>query len=138
VAQPELIGRAARMLVDAERPLIHAGGGCSPLWSMDEVRELAEYLSARSPPAPGGWRHPRRPPLCLIAAGYGALGAQAAADLVLLVGGRMATSISGTASLLGEPDEQKLIQIDIEPENVALNRPVDLALLVTPRLRCGP
>ncbi|HHS97342.1 MAG TPA: thiamine pyrophosphate-binding protein [Chloroflexi bacterium] len=131
VADPDLIERAAQMLVEAERPLIHPGGGVLRSGAWDEVRELAEYLSAPVTTSPGACGVlPEDHPLCLIAGGYGALGAQAMADVVLLIGGRLGdTDFWGQPPFWGEPDQQKLIQIDIEPENVALNRPVDLALV---------
>ena len=131
VAQPELIEQAARMLVAAERPLIHPGGGALRSGAWDEVRELAEHISASVTTSQGARGvFPEDHPLCLVAGGYGALGAQAVADLVLLVGGRLGdVDFWGQPPFWGEPEQQKLIQIDIEPENVALNRPVDLALL---------
>lgn len=130
-AQPELVEQAARMLISAERPLIHPGGGVLRSGAWDEVRELAEYLSAPVTTSMGACGAiPEDHPLCLIAAGYGALGAQAMADVVLLVGGRMGdVDFWGQPPFWGEPDGQKLIQVDVEPENIGLNRPVDLALL---------
>jgi acetolactate synthase-1/2/3 large subunit len=131
VAQPELIEQAARMLLEAERPLIHPGGGVLRSGAWDEVRELAEYLSAPVTTSQGACGVlPEDHPLCLIAGGYGALGAQAEADLVLLIGGRLGdVDFWGQPPYWGESDQQKLIQIDIEPENVGLNRPIDLALI---------
>jgi acetolactate synthase-1/2/3 large subunit len=131
MAQPELIEQAARMLVEAERPLIHPGGGALRSGAWDQVRELAEHLSAPVTTSQGACGViPEDHPLCLIAGGYGALGAQAAADLILLIGGRLGdVDFWGQPPFWGEPDQQKLIQIDIEPENVGLNRPVDLALI---------
>jgi acetolactate synthase-1/2/3 large subunit len=131
VAQSELIERAAEMLVEAERPLIHPGGGVLRSAAWDEVRELAEYLSATVTTSQGACGVlPEDHPLCLIPGGYGALGAQAMADMVLLVGGRLGdVDFWGQPPFWGEPDQQKLVQIDIDPENVALNRPVDLALV---------
>jgi acetolactate synthase-1/2/3 large subunit len=131
VAQPYLVDQAARMLVEAERPLIHTGGGAQRSGAWDEVRELAEYLSAPVTTSVGGRGIlPEDHPLSLLPAGFGALGAQAMADLVLLVGGRMGdVDFWGQPPFWGEPAEQKLIQIDVEPETIALNRPVDLALI---------
>jgi len=131
MAQPDLIERAARMLVEAERPLIHPGGGVLRSGAWEEVRELAEYLSAPVTTSQGACGVlPEDHPLCLIAGGYGALGAQAEADVVLLIGGRLGdVDFWGQPPYWGEPDQQKLIQIDIEPENIGLNRPVDLALI---------
>jgi acetolactate synthase-1/2/3 large subunit len=91
----------------------------------------AEHLSASVTTSIGASGVlPEDHPLCLIAGGYGALGAQALADLVLLIGGRLGdVDFWGQPPFWGEPDQQRLIQIDIEPENVGLNRPVDLALV---------
>jgi acetolactate synthase-1/2/3 large subunit len=131
IAQPALIEGAARMLVEAERPLIHPGGGVLRSGAWEEVRELAEHLSATVTTTQGARGIlPEDHPLCLIPASFGALGAQAVADVVLLVGGRMGdVDFWGQPPFWGEPEAQKLIQIDVEPENVGLNRPVDLALL---------
>jgi acetolactate synthase-1/2/3 large subunit len=131
VAQADLIEQAARMLVGAERPLIHPGGGALRSGAWDEVRELAEYLSAPVTTSQGACGViPEDHPLCLIPGGFGALGAQAMADVVLLVGGRMGdVDFWGQPPYWGEPEEQKLIQIDIEPQVIGLNRPVDLALI---------
>lgn len=131
VAPAELIEEAARMLVEAQRPLIHPGSGVLRAGAWEEVRELAEYLSAPVTTSVGASGVlPEDHPLCLVAAGYGALGAQATADLVLLVGGRLGdVDFWGQPPFWGEPEQQKLIQIDIEPENIGLNRPVDLALV---------
>ncbi|NIN66650.1 MAG: thiamine pyrophosphate-binding protein [Anaerolineae bacterium] len=130
-AQPELVEQAAQMLVEAERPLLHPGGGVLRSGAWDEVRKLAEYLSAPVTTSIGAAGViPEDHPLCLIAGGYGALGAQAVADVVLLVGGRMGDlDFWGLPPFWGEPEEQKLIQIDIDPDNVGLNRPVNLALV---------
>ena len=131
VAQAELIEQAARMLVEAERPLIHPGGGAMRSGAWDEVRELAEYLSAPVTTSQGArGMIPEDHPLCLIPGGYGGLGAQAVADAVLLIGGRLGdVDFWGQPPYWGEPDQQKFIQIEIEPQVVGLNRPVDLALI---------
>jgi len=131
VAQQYLVEKAAQMLVEAQRPLIHPGGGVLRSGAWDQVRELAEYLSAPVTTSIGAAGIlPEDHPLCLIAAGYGALGAQALADVVLLVGGRMGDlDFWGQPPFWGEPGQQKLIQIDIDPQGIGLNRPADLALV---------
>ena len=49
---------------------------------------------------------------------------------MLLVGGRMGDlDFWGRPPAWGEVGQQRWIQIDIEPQNIALNRPVDLALV---------
>ena len=61
--------------------------------------------------------------------GYGAISAQAEADLVIDLGARLcAMDMWGREPGWGTPEEQKLIQVDINPESIALNRKVDLAV----------
>jgi len=125
------IKKAARMLVEAENPVIHAGGGA--LWSgaYEEIRELAEYLSI--PVVPSMIARgilPEDHPLYFIPGNMVSMMVQANADLVLVVGCRIGDlDFWGRPPAWGEPDEQKIIQIDIDPENIALNRLVDLAIV---------
>ncbi len=131
LADPDLIEQAAARLVEAQWPLIHAGSGVLRSGAWQELVELAEYLSATvttSIAARGAI--PEDHPLCLIPSSYGSMGAQASADLVLLVGGRMGDlDFWGRPPAWGEPGLQTWIQVDIDPLNIALNRPVDLALI---------
>jgi acetolactate synthase-1/2/3 large subunit len=126
-----LIEQAADMLASAEWPLIHAGGGVLRAAAWPELVELAEYLSATVTTSLGArGAIPEDHPLCLIPSSYGALGAQATADTVLLLGGRLGDlDFWGRPPTWGEPDQQRWIQVDIEPQNIALNRPIDLALI---------
>jgi acetolactate synthase-1/2/3 large subunit len=130
-AHPQPIEQAAEMLAKAEWPLLHAGGGVLRAGAWAQLVELAEYLSAAVTTSQNGrGAIPEDHPLCLIPSGFGALGAQATADVVLLVGGRMGdTDFWGRPPAWGESGQQRWIQIDIEPQNVALNRAVDLALV---------
>jgi len=128
---PALVKEAARRLVAAERPLFHAGAGVLRAEATAEFVALAEYLQAPCTTSIAGrGAIPEDHPLCLIASGYGALGAQATADLVLLVGGRLGDlDFWGRPPAWGEPGAQTWIQIDICPESIGLNREVDLAIL---------
>lgn len=128
---PALVERAAEMLARAERPLIHAGGGVLRAGAWEELVALAEYLAAPVTTSVGARGIiPEDHPLCLIPSSYGALGAQATADLVLFVGGRLGDlDFWGRPPAWGEPDEQTWIQVDIYGESIALNRLVDLAIV---------
>jgi acetolactate synthase-1/2/3 large subunit len=124
------IKKAARMLKEAESPLIHAGGGVLRSDASEELIRLAEHLSApvtTSLMARGVI--PEDHELSLLPGGYGALAAQVGADVVLAVGGKFGDlDFWGSPPGWGEPNEQKLIQIDIDPEMIALNRSCDLAI----------
>jgi len=126
-----LVEAAARLLVAAERPLLHAGGGVLRSGAWAELLALAEYLQAPCTTSIAGRSViPEDHPLCLIPSGYGALGAQAVADTVLLVGGRLGDlDFWGRPPAWGEPGAQKWIQVDVCPESIGLNHPVDLALV---------
>lgn len=131
MADTAMIEEAADMLVAAEWPLLHAGSGVLRSGAWKEFVQLAEYLSAAVTTSMGGrGAIPEDHPLCLIPVGFGALGAQATADVVLLVGGRMGDmEFWGKPPAWGTPEEQKWIQVDIAPGSIGLNRPVDLALV---------
>jgi acetolactate synthase-1/2/3 large subunit len=130
LGNPDAIKKAARMLVEARAPLLHAGGGVLQSGASDEIVELAEHLQApvtTSLMARGVI--PEDHELCLLPAGYGSLAAQVGADIVLAVGGRFGDlDFWGKPPGWGEPDEQKVIQIDIDPTMHALNRRVELAI----------
>ncbi|MFQ5832470.1 MAG: thiamine pyrophosphate-binding protein [Candidatus Thorarchaeota archaeon] len=128
---PSLISKAAEMLLKAQFPIIHAGGGVLASNASEELIQLAEHLQApvtTSLMAKGAI--PEDHPLSLVPASFGAIGAQCQADLVLLVGGRLGDlDFWGRSPGWGECEEQQLIQIDIAPEMIALNRVVDLAIV---------
>ncbi len=139
VGDPDLVDKAAKMLAEAESPLIHAGGGVLRARAWKELIELAEYLQAPvTTSMMGRGAIPEDHPLHLITAspGTGGLAAQVEADVVLLVGGRLGDlEMWGQPPLAwGDPERQKFIQIDISGEMIALNRQVDLAIVGDARL----
>ncbi|MFX1301400.1 MAG: thiamine pyrophosphate-binding protein [Promethearchaeota archaeon] len=130
-ADPQLIGKAAQMLLDAEFPLLHAGFGVLRANASEELVQLAEHLSAAvttSPAARGAI--PEDHELAFEPGLQTGAFAQNCADLVLLVGGRL-----GDLDFWGQPpgwkssEAQKLIQLDIASEMIGVNREVDLALV---------
>jgi acetolactate synthase-1/2/3 large subunit len=128
---PDLIKQAADLLARAERPLIHAGGGVLRTGAWGELVAVAEYLAAPVTTSVGARGIiPEDHPLCFIPTSYGALAVQATADVVLFVGGRLGDlDFWGRPPAWGELGEQTWIQVDICGENIALNRPVDLAII---------
>jgi acetolactate synthase-1/2/3 large subunit len=128
---PEAIKKAAQMLVKADFPLIHAGGGVLRSDASKELVALAEHLAAPvSTSVVARGVIPEDHPLCLIIPGYGALQAQPQADVVLSVGGRFGDyEMWGNPIMWSTPDKQKLIQIDISGSTIGLNRAVDLPII---------
>jgi acetolactate synthase-1/2/3 large subunit len=130
-ADASLVDQAADMLEKARWPLIHAGGGVLRAGAWKEVLALAEYLSAPVTTTLGARGViPEDHRLCLIQGTPGAFKVQAEADVVLLLGGRLGDlDFWGRAPIWGEVDTQRFIQVDIDPQSIALNRPIDLALI---------
>lgn len=129
---PDAIKKAAQMLVKAEFPLIHAGGGVIQSDASKELVALAEHLAApvsTSPLARGAI--PEDHNLCLLLTLMPpALQVQPQADVVLQVGGRFGDyEMWGKPMAWGAPEKQKLIQIDISGSTIGLNRLVDIAII---------
>lgn len=130
-ADPALIQQAAEMLVNAKFVNIHAGNGANRASAGAEILALAEHLgcavtnnvSARGIVPED---HPQfYPPLCMAA-----FMAHQQADLILAVGTRFGELVMwGRPPLWGDPATQPTIQIDTNPVNIGLNRPVDLPLI---------
>jgi len=126
------VDQAAKMLVGAERPLLHAGAGVSWAAAWDEFLALADHLAApitTSLSARGVV--PEDHPRYFHPLNRDALeAARSKADVVLAVGSRLGELDNwGRPPSWGEPAEQKLIHVDIEPTAIGLNRPVDLGIV---------
>ena len=134
---PELVERAADMLIAAEQPLIHAGSGIIHAAAYSELRQVAELLCA---PVTTSWSArgvlPETSDLSLPMI-HTELNRTARndADLVLALGTRLGeTDWWGKAPYWGHPSKQKMIQVDSDGEMLGLNKPADLAILGDVRL----
>ncbi|WXG42275.1 MAG: thiamine pyrophosphate-binding protein [Candidatus Freyarchaeum deiterrae] len=131
VGNPELVKQAAKMLVEAKFPLIHPGGGVMRSKASKEIAELAEHLGAAvTGTVCARDALPTDHPLYFTAATYGALTAQTQADTVLVVGSSLCDyDFWGQPPAWKTPEEQKFIQIDIDPQMIGVNRDVDVAIV---------
>jgi acetolactate synthase I/II/III large subunit len=133
---PEAIEAAAAVLRDAKRPVIAIGGGVITAEASAELRELAQLLQA---PVVTTWSgkggFPEDDPL--FAGPIGQTGTvagnaiAAAADVVLAVGCRF-TDWSASSYRKGVTfslPPGKLVQIDIEPQEIGKNYPVEVGIL---------
>lgn len=132
MGDPALVSQAADMLIGAERPLLHAGMGVSWAGAWDEFVALADHLSAALTTSLAGRGvvpedHPRYfHPLNREALDA----AHTEADVVLVVGGRLGELDGwGRPPLWGDPAQQRVIHVDIDPTTIGLNRPVDLGIV---------
>ena len=124
------IERAARVLLDAARPIIYAGGGVHASGAHEALTAVAEYLQAgvvqsaegkgavsdQSDLALGAALWPKNPLRDYLDA----------ADTILVVGSRCAVAAF-------QPS-QKIVQVDVDAEEIGRNHPVQVGLVGDARL----
>lgn len=131
------VARAAALLVDAERPVILAGGGVLHAEAWAELRQVAELTGAAviaTMNAKGVFPENKHP---LSAMSGGAKGTEVGnymartADVVLAVGTRFAdeTASSYRKGATYNFPETKLIHIDIDPTQIGKNYPTDIGVV---------
>ncbi len=127
---PVLVQRAAKQLIDAERPVIHAGSGVYHAGAEEELARLAGLLAApvtTSWAARGALSETRPEAIPMTALGINDE-VRSTADVVLVVGSRL-----GETDWWGKPPnwgrEQTTIQIDNDEARLGVNKPVSIALL---------
>ena len=124
------LAEAADLLAGAERPLVVAGAGVDRAGANAAVVELVELLgcpvmttmAARSA-IPGD--HPQ------FVFGFGPPGdaAKREADVVLVVGSRLGNLDLPFDKYWGDPAGQRVIQIDVDPRNMGVTRPLALGIV---------
>lgn len=133
---PILIERTARLLVDAERPLIHAGSGVYHAGAEAELARLAGILAA---PVTTSWAargalpetRPEAVPMTALALNDEV---RSGADVVLVVGSRLGeTDWWGRPPSWGDSAGQTTIQVDLDEGQIGVNKPVTVALVADAR-----
>jgi acetolactate synthase-1/2/3 large subunit len=120
------IRRAAQMMLDAERPLVYAGGGIVLGNAHEELRALVELLDL---PAVctlmglGGLPsdHPN------FISSYAANMAMSGADLLIALGVRFDDRVTGRLAAFAP--HAKIIHVDIDPAEISKNRNADLPIV---------
>lgn len=130
-ADPEAVRQAAEMLAEAKLPLIHCGGGTQRSGAGPELRALAEHLGC--PVTTGAGSRgivPDGHPLVTQTVSTASAMVKNMADVVLAVGTRFGElDFWGRPPVWGDASRQKLVQADIDPRCIGLNRSVDVALV---------
>jgi len=127
-AQPERIEQAARMLIEAENPLLTVGLEVTKSGAQAELIELAELFGIPVMQGLSAFADfPNQHPLSLgwftRFAGY-----LRRTDLMMLIGSQMPDA--GHYVLTGPPPEQaKIVHISIEPDMLAMSYPTDLSIV---------
>lgn len=132
---PQTVSEAVDLLEDAERPVIVPGGGTILSEAWDEVCELAEFLQAPVIPTfQGKGVIPEDHDLFVGYAGW--IGSTAGnelasnADAILALGCRFSDlhTSSFEPGVSFEIPPSKLIHVDIDPDEIGKNYPVDVGI----------
>jgi sulfoacetaldehyde acetyltransferase len=129
----EALKQAACLLIEARYPVILSGGGVSQADAIEEVKALAEYLTA---PVVNSYLHndsfPAAHPLAVGPIGYcgskAAMRTMAKADVVLALGSRLGPF--GTLpqyDMTYWPDGARIIQVDTNVAVLGLSKRADIA-----------
>jgi len=131
----ESLQRAAALLGSAQNPVILSGRGAGGSDAIEVIQEMAEYLTA---PVATSYLHndafPADHPLAVGPVGYmgwkSAMNLLSKADVVIAIGTRL--SVFGTLPQYDFdyfPKNSKIIQIDVNPRNIARTHPVEVGII---------
>ncbi len=121
---------ATELLIAAARPLVIAGAGVDRAGANAAVLEVVERLGCPVLATMAGRSVVRRDHNHYVF-GFGDAGdlARREADVVLVVGSRLGNLDLPYDKYWGDPDRQRIIQIDVEPRHLGVSRPIALGIV---------
>lgn len=124
------IEEAAVLIAKAENPLIMAGTGVLNAGGWDELVELAELLNCPATTTAAArsvisQEHPNS----LITWGDGSMSARKEADVILAIGTRLGELDLPFDPYWGDAATQKIIQVDVDPTNIGVNRLIAMGIV---------
>jgi len=130
------IKEAARMIVEAKRPVLYVGGGVIRAGAAKELRALAELTGipvVTTLMARGAFpdSHPQHMGMPGMHGTVGAVGALQKSDLLITLGARFDDRVTGKLSSFAP--HAKVIHIDIDPAEIGKNRQVDIPIVADVR-----
>ena len=129
-ASESQLTEAVTMLCDAERPLVIAGSGVDRAGAGEALIEVVELLGCPVITSMAGRASvPSTHPNFVSGVGSGGDLARSEADVILVAGSRMGNLDLPFDKYWGDPAGQRLIQIDIEPRNMGVTRPLALGIV---------
>jgi acetolactate synthase-1/2/3 large subunit len=134
---PKMIKEAARLILEAERPVFYVGGGVLKARAAEALRELVELTGIHvvtTLMARGAF--PDSHPLCLGMPGmhgnYTAVTSMQKADLLVALGARFDDRVTGKVAAFAP--EAKVIHVDIDPAEMGKVRKPDVPIVGDCRL----
>jgi acetolactate synthase-1/2/3 large subunit len=126
------IKEAARMIVEAHRPVLYVGGGVIRARAAKELRALAELTGipvVTTLMARGAFpdSHPQHMGMPGMHGTVGAVGALQQSDLLITLGARFDDRVTGKLDSFAP--RAKVIHIDIDPAEIGKNRVADIPIV---------
>ena len=128
------LDEAATILASAQHPVVISGTGVDRARANDALLEIVGLLGAPVLTTMAGRSSvPTDHPNCVF--GFGPAGDQVRreADVLLVIGSRMGNLDVPYDEHWGDPDRQRLVQIDIDPRNLGVTRPLSLGIVADAR-----
>jgi acetolactate synthase-1/2/3 large subunit len=128
------IAAVAALLADAKRPLVVAGSGVDRAGANAELLRVVERLGCPVVPSMAGRSVvPMDHPSCIYGSSPAGDLVKRAADVVLVVGSRLGNLDLPFDKYWGDPVEQRIVQIDVDPRSIGVTRPLALGILADAR-----
>jgi acetolactate synthase-1/2/3 large subunit len=134
--EPQMIKKAATLLLAAKKPLLVAGGGVHVAEAWEEVKDFVEGLGVPLVTSmPGKGVFPENHPLCLGPVGRSgwesAVNATREADVILAVGCRFcdANTSGWRKGVVYNFPDTKLIHVNIDQLDIGRNYPADVGIV---------
>jgi acetolactate synthase-1/2/3 large subunit len=126
------VREAARMIVEAERPVLYAGGGVIKADAAAELRGLAELTGApvvTTLMARGAFpdSHPQHLGMPGMHGTVAAVGALQKADLIVALGARFDDRVTGKLDSFAQ--QARVVHADIDPAEISKNRHADVPIV---------
>ncbi|MGP4027852.1 acetolactate synthase large subunit [Actinomadura sp. 3N407] len=126
------VREAARLIVQARRPVLYVGGGVLKANASAELKVLAELTGApvvATLMAKGALpdSHPLHMGMPGMHGGVGAVGALQRSDLLITLGARFDDRVTG--KLDGFAPDAKIVHADIDPAEISKNRHADVPIV---------
>jgi acetolactate synthase-1/2/3 large subunit len=126
--------QVADLLAAAERPAVIAGSGVDRAEANASLLQLVELLGCPVIPTMAGRAVvPRDHAHCVYGLGAGGDLVRREADVVLVVGSRLGNLDLPYDKYWGDPESQKIVQIDIDSRNMGVTRPLALGIVAEAR-----
>jgi len=124
------LDEAAALLARAHRPLVLAGAGVDRGDANDALLELVELLGCPVITSQAGRATvPSDHPHAFVGFGPAADAMRREADVVVVVGSRLGNLDTPYDKYWGDRTAQKLIQIDVDPSNLGVTRPLAVGIV---------